>query len=136
MRTLLNIIWFVLGGVWLVIGYGIAALIMFILIVTRPLVPQALKLAAFSARPFGRTVVRSDVGTSSTAANLIWLLLCGWWLAASHLIGGLLMAATIIGIPLAIANFKLIPVALAPFGAEIVDVDSAREHRRAAAPLG
>lgn len=136
MRLALNVIWFVFGGIWLAVAYSFAALIMYILIVTRPLVPQAMKLAAFSARPFGRTVVRTEAGPQSTTANLIWLLLCGWWLALSHVLGGILMAATIIGIPLAYANFKLVPVALMPFGAEIVENDAARAHRRAAAPLG
>jgi len=31
-RTLLNIIWLVLSGIWLAIGYALAGLVMFILI--------------------------------------------------------------------------------------------------------
>jgi len=53
-------------------------------------------------------------------------LLCGWWLALSHLITGILLCLTVIGIPLGLANFKLIPVSLLPFGREIVSVDQAR----------
>jgi uncharacterized membrane protein YccF (DUF307 family) len=34
MRLLANIIWFVLAGLWLFIGYAFAALLCFVLIVT------------------------------------------------------------------------------------------------------
>jgi uncharacterized membrane protein YccF (DUF307 family) len=57
---------------------------------------------------------------------VIWFLLAGWWLALWHVITGVLMCLTIIGIPLGLANFKLIPVSLTPFGRDIVDVDQAR----------
>ena len=73
-----------------------------------------------------RTIVRRpDAGAGSLIGNIIWLLLAGWWLALGHLITGLLMCLTIIGIPLGLANFKLIPVSLTPFGREIVDIDEA-----------
>jgi uncharacterized membrane protein YccF (DUF307 family) len=58
--------------------------------------------------------------------NIIWLLLCGWGLAIAHLVTGVLLCLTIIGIPLGLANFKLIPVSLLPLGRGIVDVDRAR----------
>ena len=121
MNFLLNILWLVLSGFWLAIGYLIAAIVMFILIITIPFGIQALKLASYAFWPFGRTVVRRrDAGAASVIGNVLWLILCGWWLALAHLITGVLLAITIIGIPLAIANFKLIPVALVPFGREIV----------------
>ena len=53
-------------------------------------------------------------------------MLAGWWLAIGHLVTGVLMCLTIIGIPLGLANFKLIPVSLTPFGREIVDIDQAQ----------
>lgn len=52
--------------------------------------------------------------------NIIWIVLCGWWLAISHIVTGIALCLTIIGIPLGLANFKLIPISLVPFGAEIV----------------
>ena len=81
----------------------------------------------FALWPFGRTVIkRVDAGVASGVGNFLWFLLCGWWLALGHLITGVLLCLTIIGIPLGLANFKLIPVSLLPFGREIVSVEEAR----------
>ena len=127
MRLILNIIWFVLAGLWMAIGYAFAALIMFILIITIPFGIASLRIAVFCLWPFGRTLVkRADHGVASTIGNVLWFLLCGWWLALLHLIGGVLLCVTIIGIPLGLANFKLIPVSLTPLGREIVPISQAR----------
>ncbi len=127
MRLILNVIWFVLCGLWMALGYLLAALICFILIITIPFGVASLRIGRFALWPFGRTVVeRRDAGAASVIGNVLWILLCGWWLALGHLITGLLLCLTIVGIPLGLANFKLIPVALTPFGREIVSVDDAR----------
>lgn len=135
MRTLLNVIWLILSGLWLALAYAIAGIVMFILIVTIPFGVQAFKLAGYSLWPFGRTVVkRADAGGASVLGNVLWLLLAGWWLALAHLVTALLLAITIVGFPLAIANVKLIPAALWPFGREIVksaDVTAALTAYRA-----
>jgi uncharacterized membrane protein YccF (DUF307 family) len=55
--------------------------------------------------------------------NVLWLVLAGWWLALGHIVTGITLCITIIGIPLGIANFKLIPVSLMPLGKEIVPTD-------------
>lgn len=124
MRTLLNIIWLVLSGFWLFLGYALAGIVMCILIITIPFGIQAFKLAKFSLWPFGRTVTKKDsAGAGSVIGNIIWLVLAGWWLAISHIVTAAALAITIIGIPLAIANLKLIPVALWPFGREIIETD-------------
>jgi uncharacterized membrane protein YccF (DUF307 family) len=126
MRLILNLIWLVLCGFWMALGYLFAALVMFILIITIPFALQALKLASFAFWPFGRTLVdRPDAGAPSVIGNVIWFVLAGWWLALGHLITGVLLCVTIIGIPLGVANFKLIPVSLWPFGREIVPIDEA-----------
>jgi uncharacterized membrane protein YccF (DUF307 family) len=125
MRLLLNIIWFVLAGLWLALGYAIAALICFILIITIPFGIAAIRIGLFALWPFGRTVVkRPDAGAGSAIGNVIWFVLCGWWLALGHLVTGILLCVTIIGIPLGLANFKLIPVSLTPFGRDIVPIDA------------
>jgi uncharacterized membrane protein YccF (DUF307 family) len=122
----LNIIWFVLAGLWMALGYLLAALVMFLLIITIPFGLQALKLASFALWPFGRTLVkRQSAGVPSMIGNLIWLVLAGWWLALGHLITGLLLCLTVIGIPLGLGNLKLIPVSLLPFGREIVPIEQA-----------
>ncbi len=127
MRLILNIIWFVLAGLWMAIAYAIAALICFVLIITIPFGIASLRIAMFALWPFGKTVVkRSDAGIASGIGNVIWFVLCGWWLAIGHLITGALLCLTIIGIPLGLANFKLIPVSLLPMGREIVSIEQAR----------
>ena len=129
LNVLLNVIWLVLSGLWLAIAYTVAALICFILIITIPFGVAALRIAVFALWPFGRTVVlREDAGGASVIGNVLWLILCGWWLALLHLVSGVLLCLTIIGLPLGIANFKLIPVSLLPFGREIVSIEEARER--------
>jgi uncharacterized membrane protein YccF (DUF307 family) len=126
-RLLLNLIWLVFGGLMLALGYAVAALIMLILIITIPFGIAAGRMALFCLWPFGRTLVRrADHGIASTIGNVIWVIFAGWWLALGHLITGVLMCVTIIGIPLGLANFKLIPVSLTPLGREIVDIEQAR----------
>jgi uncharacterized membrane protein YccF (DUF307 family) len=117
----------VFGGLVLALGYAIAALVMFILIITIPFGVAAARMAAFCVWPFGRTLMKKpDAGAGSLIGNVIWFILAGWWLTLGHLVTGVLMCLTIIGIPLGVANFKLIPVSLTPFGRTIVDIDEAR----------
>ena len=128
MRFILNIIWLVLAGFWMAILYVLAAVICFILIITIPFGIAALRIALYALWPFGRTVImRHDAGVASGIGNVIWLVLCGWWLALGHLLTGIALCLTIIGIPLGLANFKLIPISLLPLGREIVSVEQARQ---------
>ena len=127
MRLLLNVIWFVFAGLWTAIGYAFAALIMFLLIITIPFGIAALRIGIFALWPFGKTVVRRpDAGAASTIGNVLWFVLAGWWLILLHLVTGIALCLTIIGIPLGLANFKLIPVTLAPFGRDIVSIEEAQ----------
>jgi uncharacterized membrane protein YccF (DUF307 family) len=126
-RILLNVIWLVFGGLLLALGYAVMALVMFILIITIPFGIASARIALFCLWPFGRTLIRRpEAGAGSLIGNVIWFILAGWWLALGHLVTGVAMCLTIIGIPLGLANFKLIPVSIVPFGREIVDVDEAR----------
>lgn len=135
MRLILNIVWFVLAGLWMAIGYAFAALICFVLIITIPFGIASLRIALFALWPFGKTVVkRADAGIASGIGNVLWFLFCGWWLALGHLVTGVLLCLTIIGIPLGLANFKLIPVSLLPLGRDIVPADAARRMGYASAP--
>ena len=124
MRVLLNVIWFVFAGLWIAIGYAIAALIMFILIITIPFGVAALRIGIFALWPFGKTVVRrADAGAGSAIGNVLWFLLAGWWLILLHVITGVLLCLTIIGIPFGIAAFKLSVISLLPLGTRVVDAD-------------
>lgn len=121
MRTLLNVIWLVLCGIWMALGYVIAGVICCLLIVTIPFGLASFRIANYALWPFGRTMVdRPHAGAFSTIGNVIWFLVAGWWLALGHLITAVGLAVTIIGIPLAWANLKLIPISLVPLGKDIV----------------
>jgi uncharacterized membrane protein YccF (DUF307 family) len=127
-RVVLNIIWFVFAGLWIAIGYAIAALVMFILIVTIPFGIAALRIGIFALWPFGKTVIRrADAGAGSAIGNVLWFVLAGWWLILLHLVTGVVLCLTIIGIPLGLANFKLIPVTLTPFGRDIISIEEAEQ---------
>jgi uncharacterized membrane protein YccF (DUF307 family) len=109
------------------IAYAFAALICFVFIITIPFGIAALRIGIFALWPFGKTVVkRGDAGIASGIGNVLWFVLCGWWLALMHLLTGILLCLTIVGIPLGLGNLKLIPVSLLPFGREIVSVDQAK----------
>jgi uncharacterized membrane protein YccF (DUF307 family) len=131
MRLILNIIWLVFGGLWLALGYLLAALVCFLLIITIPFGFASLRIASYALWPFGRTIVeKPGAGTGALVGNVIWVLLCGLWLAIGHFFSAVAMATTIIGIPLALANLKLIPVSLVPLGKEIVPVNSPSRFER------
>jgi uncharacterized membrane protein YccF (DUF307 family) len=120
-RLVLNVIWFVLAGFWLAVGYALAGILAFLLIVTIPFGFAAFRIAAFTLWPFGRRIVRRPTaGAASTIGNIVWIILFGWELALGHLLTGIALCLTVIGIPLGLANFKLIPVSLTPLGREIV----------------
>jgi uncharacterized membrane protein YccF (DUF307 family) len=126
-RTTLNVIWLVLSGFWLALGYGLAGVVMCALVVTIPFGIASFRLAAFVLWPFGRTVVRKpDAGTASTIGNVIWFILVGLWMAIAHVVLGIVLCLTVIGIPLGLGNFKLAAVAIAPLGKEIVSTSDPR----------
>jgi uncharacterized membrane protein YccF (DUF307 family) len=123
-RFILNVLWLVFGGLLIALGYAIAGLICFVLIVTIPFGVAAFRMANYALWPFGRTLVpKPSAGVGSAVGNVIWFIVAGWWLALGHIVTAIAQAITIIGIPLAIANVKLVPVSLMPLGHEIVDAE-------------
>jgi uncharacterized membrane protein YccF (DUF307 family) len=124
MRLILNLIWLVLCGWWMAILYVLAGILAAILIITIPFAIASFRIASYVIWPFGRSVVgRHDAGLGSCIGNAIWIVLLGWELALGHLISGIALCITIIGIPLGLANFKLIPISLVPLGVRIVPSD-------------
>lgn len=125
MKTLLNIIWLLFGGLWLALGYVFFGVLACILIVTIPAGVASFRMASYALWPFGRSVVersgRGAVGAVSAGVmNVIWFLIAGLWLAIGHIMTAAAQAVTIVGIPLAVANVKMIPVTCFPFGKDIV----------------
>jgi len=120
---ILNVIWLVLCGIWMAIFYAIAGIIAFVLIITIPFGIAAFRIANYVLWPFGRTTVpRRDAGVGSLIGNIVWIILFGWELALAHLVTGIILCLTIIGIPLGLASFKIIPITLLPLGTQIVPV--------------
>jgi uncharacterized membrane protein YccF (DUF307 family) len=126
-RTVLNIIWLVLCGFWMAIAYAIAGLIcfaLFVFLITIPFGIAAFRIAGYVLWPFGRTIeIKRTAGLGSIVGNILWIILFGWELALGHLITGVLLCLTIIGIPLGLANFKIIPISLMPLGVRVVPSD-------------
>lgn len=135
LRLVLNILWLVLAGLWIAMGYAVAGLIMCILIVTIPWGIAAFRIAVFALWPFGSRIERrAGSGVGSTLGNIVWFLLAGWWLVIGHVVTAAALAITIVGIPFAWANLKLIPVSLTPLGRDIVHDEDARSFAVGAPP--
>ncbi|WP_327369284.1 YccF domain-containing protein [Streptomyces sp. NBC_01217] len=126
LQLILNVLWVVFCGFWMALGYLLAAIICFVLIVTIPFGIASLRIAGYVLWPFGRTTVeRPDAGAPSCVGNVIWLVFAGWWLALGHLITSIPLFVSIIGIPFGWANLKMIPISLMPLGREVVSTDEA-----------
>ena len=121
MKTILNVIWLVLCGFWMFLGYLAAGLLLCITIIGIPFGLAAFRIGVYALWPFGHTVVdRRDAGGASLIGNVLWVVLAGWWLALGHLIWAALFAITIVGLPFAWAHLKLAGLALWPIGKMIV----------------
>jgi uncharacterized membrane protein YccF (DUF307 family) len=127
LNLVLNVIWLVVSGFWLAVGYALAGILMCILVITIPFGIASFRLAGFVLWPFGRTLIRRpEAGIASSVGNVIWFVLAGLWIAIAHVVTGIALCLTIIGIPFGWANFKLALVALAPLGKEVVSVNDPR----------
>lgn len=124
MNTLGNIIWLLFGGLIAALGYLLGGAVLCLTIIGIPFGLQCFKLAAFVLWPFGRAAVStpSSGGCLNTLMNIIWILCGGLWVALTHVVFGLLLFITIIGIPFARQHFKLVEVSLMPFGKRLVDI--------------
>ena len=122
MKTIGNILWLLLAGWWLALGYVIAGVVNCVFVITIPFGVQAFKLAGFALWPFGRVIVqRTDRDAAlGCLANGIWFLTAGLWLAIGHAAAGVLLVLTVVGIPFGVASFRMGALALAPFGKMVV----------------
>lgn len=118
MGCLGNLLWFLCGGALSGLGWCLAGVLWCITVVGIPVGMQCFKFAALSFFPFGKEV-RYDGGAGSFLLNIVWLLVSGLALALEHLAFGLVLCATIIGIPFGLQHFKLAKLALMPFGASV-----------------
>ncbi|WP_175548628.1 YccF domain-containing protein [Mangrovactinospora gilvigrisea] len=124
MDFILNVLWLVLCGFWMALGYVVGGLIACITIIGIPFGVAAFRIAGFVLWPFGRTAVRRpDAGAPSTVGNVVWFVFAGLWLAIGHIVTSIPLFCSIIGIPFGWANLKLIPISIMPLGAEVVPTD-------------
>jgi len=116
-----NIIWLIFGGFLSGMGYILGGLLFCLTIVGIPFGMQAVKLGIATMTPFGKEIVATDQAADFgiILLNILWAVVFGWEIAVAHLVHGLILAITIIGLPFARQHFKLIPIALAPFERKI-----------------
>lgn len=140
MTSIGNFLWFILGGVFMGLGWWLVGALAFITIVGAPWGRACFVIGKFAFFPFGQTAIdrkeltqQGDIGTSpfGTLGNIIWFLLAGIWLAIGHVASAIALAVTIIGIPFAWQHLKLAGIALAPIGKTIVPVETALAARQA-----
>ncbi|WP_322749758.1 MULTISPECIES: YccF domain-containing protein [unclassified Frankia] len=126
MRIIGNILWLLFAGFELALGYLLAGIVCCLLIVTIPFGVAAFRLAGYVVWPFGRVVVDQpgEAPVVLFLVNLLWFLIAGWWLVLGHLIFGVVLCLTIIGIPFGVASFKMIPLAIAPLGRRVVPLQN------------
>jgi uncharacterized membrane protein YccF (DUF307 family) len=124
LKILGNLVWLIFGGIIIAIEYFVGSIALFVTIIGVPFGIQTLKMATIAIWPFGRdTRVHSRAsGCLYIVMNVIWLLCGGIWIALTHVIFGLVLCITIIGIPFGLQHFKLTAIALNPFGRDIVNV--------------
>lgn len=122
MNLLGNIIWLIFGGFFAALGYFFGGLVLCITVIGIPWGLQCFKIAGLVLSPFGKKVVSdsSDSGCLSLIFNLIWILSGGIYTAIIHILMGLLLSITIIGIPWAKQHFKLVEISFMPFGKRVV----------------
>ncbi|MGL5038897.1 MAG: YccF domain-containing protein [Aeromonas sp.] len=137
-RFLFNLIWFVLGGVFMGLAWWLAGLLCFISLIGIPWGRACFVIGTFAFWPFGKqavnrqTVTRySDIGTGvlGLVGNIIWFVLIGFWLAVGHLLSALACFVTLIGIPFGIQHLKLALISIAPIGQMIVTNQEAESGR-------
>ena len=120
MKTIGNILWFVLAGLWLALGWLCWAALLAITIVGLPFAVQCLKLAQFSLWPFGRVAAPDPSASKLGVVGAVLWFIPGVLMFLSYILSGVLLCLTVIGIPFGIQSFKLAGLALAPFGKTIV----------------
>ena len=141
MRTVLNVLNFVLGGFATTLSWLFATLVSIVLIFTLPLTRSCWEITKLSFVPYGNEAIHVDelnpesknalMNTGGTLLNILWLIFFGWWLCIMHIFAGIVQCITIIGIPVGIANFKIAAIALWPVGRRVVPVEVAQAAREA-----
>ena len=138
MRAIGNFFWFIFSGLWMGLAWWLAALFMYISIIGIPFGKACFTIGKFAFFPFGKVAIdreeltlQEDIGTSGygTLGNIVWFLICGWWLALGHLLYAIGYFVSIIGFPFGVQHLKIAGIALSPIGKTIVSKEVAEEAR-------
>jgi len=139
MRTIFNVLNFVLGGFATTLGWLLATLVSVLLIITLPMTRSCWEITKLSFIPYGNEAIHVDelypedkstiANTGGTALNILWFILFGWWLCIMHICIGITQCISLIGIPVGLANFKIAAIALWPVGQRVVPVEVAQAAR-------
>ena len=128
----IRVLWLVLAGIWLALAYALAAVLTGLFTAGAPVSQASLRMSAYALWPFGRSLTGrpAEVGghVTGSVSRAIWLLAAAWWLALVHIVLGLLLCLTVVGLPFGVAILTLLPVTLHPLSARVV---SARRPRSA-----
>ena len=142
LRTILNFLWFVLGGVLMGLAWWLAAIVAYITIIGILWGKACFVIGQFSFFPFGKEAISrrelrlaDDIGSGAlgTIGNVIWFIVAGVWLALGHVACAIANFVTIVGIPFGIQHLKLAGIALAPIGKTVVTKEVAAAARATAA---
>lgn len=143
MRTVLNVLNFVLGGFFTTLAWLLATIISIMLIFTLPLTRSCWEITKLSLLPYGNEAIHINelypernhtlLSISGSLLNILWFIFFGWWLCLSHIATGIVQCISIIGIPVGIANFKIAVIALWPVGRRVVTIEIAQQARIAKA---
>ncbi|MFC3395239.1 YccF domain-containing protein [Brenneria rubrifaciens] len=139
MRTVLNILNFVLGGFFTTLSWLLATVVSVLLIFTLPLTRSCWEITKLSLLPYGNEAIHVDelrpdeknhvLNAGGSLLNIFWFIFFGWWLCLTHIVTGIAQCISIIGIPVGIANFKIAAIALWPVGRRVVPVELAQAAR-------
>lgn len=122
MRIIGNVLWLVFGGLEAAIGYFTGSLAMACTIIGLPVAFQTFKIGLLCLWPFGAEIEDTDSldGCIRIPLNVLWIIMGGLWAWLMHVIFGVLLFITIIGIPFAKQHFKMARLSLAPFGKRVL----------------
>ncbi len=124
MLIVMNILWIILGGMFVFFGYFVAGIALCLTLIGIPWGAQCFKLSILTLFPFGAEVITRFPYSTPTSGfnlplNLVWLVFGGIWIVLNHLVWGALLCLSIIGLPFGLQHFKLMKLSFAPFGRDI-----------------
>ena len=124
MTTLIRVLWLVLAGIWLALAYALAGLLTGVATAGAPVSQASLRMSAYALWPFGRSLtsrpVEGRLPASATASGAVWLVAAAWWLGLVHVLLGLFLCLTVVGLPIGVAVLTLLPVAVHPLSVQVL----------------